>query len=223
MGLDNLSATGNLILDPFVTLFYSFLSVLPSIILALLLLVLGYAVAYLIGWATRWVIDAAIGKQLKQAKLSKAVGQTNWSSLIGELVKWFVFIIFLTVAAEILNLAKLSELLQSFVQWLPNVLFAIIIFFAGLSLVHYLDMKLKNYTRMKGMGLMRAVIKTVLIFLIILIALGQIGVNVVVLQQAFLILIAALGLGFALALGIGLGLGLRSESEKWVKDFRKNL
>lgn len=221
MGLENLTSTGNIILDPFVTLFYSFLSVLPSIILALLIVILGYAVAYLVGWVTRWVIEKGVGKQLKATKLSKAAGQTNWSSLVGELVKWFVFIIFLTVAVDVLNLSTLSDLLGSFVRWLPNVLFAVIILFAGLALVHYVDMKMKAYTKMKGMGLMRGIVKVVLIFLIVLITLGQIGVNVRVLQQAFLILVGALGLGFALALGIGLGLGLREPSTKWVKDFQK--
>lgn len=222
MALTALSETGSLILDPLYVLWYNFLAILPSVILALLILILGYCVAYLLGYVTRWILDKIISKPLRQAEVSKAIGHTNVASLIGELVKWFVFIIFLNVAVDILNLNVLSDLLTSFVRWLPNVLIAVIIFFAGVALAHYVDLKIKEHTRMRGMITLSGILKVVIVFLAVIIGLEQIGVDVGVLQSSFLIILGSIGLGLALALGIGLGLGLRNEAEDIVKRMRKN-
>ena len=223
MVLESLKTTGNLLLDPFRILITSFLNILPGIVLALLVLVLGYIVAYFIGYLVKHGVEKAVGRQLREAHLSRVMGHTNWASLIGELVKWFVFIIFLNVAVSLLQVQTLSNLLDSFVRWLPNVLFAIIIFFAGIALAHYVDIRITEHTKMKGMRTVTGIIKGVIIFLVVLVALDQIGVNVSVLQHAFLILVGALGLGFALAIGIGLGLGLKDEAHDVVKRFKKNL
>lgn len=221
--LSAISDTGSLILDPLYVLWYNFVAIIPSVILALLILILGYCVAYLIGHAVKWLLDKIISKPLREADFSKAVGHTNVASLLGELVKWFVFIIFLNVAVDILQLNMLSDLLASFVKWIPNVLVAIMIFIAGIALAHYIDIKIKEHTKMKGMLAISGVLKIVIIFLALMIGLQQIGVNVGILQSSFLIILGSLGLGLALALGIGLGLGLRSEAEDVVKKLKKSL
>lgn len=222
MVLSALSSTGSLILDPLYVLWYNFLAILPSLILALLILILGYCVAYLIGHATRWILEKIISKPLREAEFSKAIGHTNVPSLLGEFVKWFVFIIFMNVAVDILNLSVLSDLLTSFVRWLPNLLIAVMIFFAGVALAHFIDMKIKEHTKMRGMILLSGILKVVVVFLAVLIGLQQIGVNVGILQNSFLIILGAIALGFALAMGIGLGLGLRGEAEDIVKKMKKN-
>lgn len=222
MALETLGAGGSLVLDPLYALWASFVSIVPGFVLALLILVLGYCVAYLVGHVVRAGLEkVGLERKLKQAQLSRTIGHTHLSALIGELLKWFVFILFLQVAVETLNLGGLSALLDSFVRWLPNLLFAVIIFFAGLALAHYIDIKINEYSKMKGIRVLSTVIKVVVIFLVLIIGLEQIGIDVSVLKYGFLVLLGALGLGIALALGVGLGLGLRSSAENFVKDIRK--
>lgn len=224
MAVEALTQTGSLILDPLYTLWYSFVGILPSLIVAILILILGYAVAYLIGHVVKVILEKlGVSKQVKKAALTKAVGHTNVPSLAGEIVKWFVFLIFLQVAVSILNLSTLSAWLDMFVKWLPNLLVAIIIFFVGIALAHYIDIKIREHTRMKGMHAVSAVVKVVIIFLVLVIGLQQIGVEVNILENAFLIILSAIGLGFALALGIGMGLGLRKEAEGVVKKVTRKL
>ena len=224
MALNALSTTGSLILDPLYTLWLSFLAILPGIIAAILILILGYCVAFLIGHVIRTGLEKiGLSKHIQRAHLTKAVGHTNVAAVTGEIVKWFVFIIFLQVAAEVLNLGSLSSLLNTFVLWLPNVLVAIVILFAGIALAHYIEMKMHEHTSMKGMRVATAIIKVVILLLVVIIGLEQIGVQVDVLENGFLIILGSIGLGIALALGIGLGLGLRRGAEDIVKDIRKNL
>jgi len=72
---------------------------------------------------------------------------------------------------------------------------------------------------MKASG---SIFKVVIIVMVFILALKQIGVEVSILENTFMMVIGALAIGIALALGIGLGLGLRKESETIIKDLRKH-
>src|SRR3989344_1206377 len=130
MAVDNLIQSGNLILSPLLVLWNSFVMILPSVVLALLLLILGYFIAYLIGRLVRLLLEkVGLDRTIKQSGLSKEMGHTDVPALLGEVVKWFVFLIFLQEAVSILNLTSFTMVLDRFVQWLPNLLVAVVIFF----------------------------------------------------------------------------------------------
>ena len=223
MSLQALSATGNLVLDPLYTLWYSLLNILPGVVLAILLLILGYCVAYLLGHGVKLAFEKlGLDTRIKRSELGKVVGHTHVSALSGEIVKWFIFLVFLQVAVDVLNLGGLSLLLDSFVRWLPHLLIAVLVFFFGLGFAYYVDLKIRQHTVMRGMNFCAALLKCVIIFLVLIIGLQQIGVNVDILKYAFLILLGALGLGVALALGIGLGLGMKKNAEKWIDTVQKH-
>ena len=222
MVADSLTLTGNLFLQPLYQLWVDFVSVFPSIVVALLMLIIGYFIAYGVGHFFRWLLEkAGVNKYMKEAMFSKEFGHTNLPSLVGEIVKWFVFLVFLQVAVSVLNLNPLNDVLDSFVSWLPNLIVAIIIFVVGVALAHYVDKQVRMHTQMRGMLVMVGILKVVILFLVLLVGLKQIGVQVGVLENSFLILLGALGLGFALALGIGLGMGLKGEAQGWVKTWKK--
>lgn len=218
-----LVATGNLFLQPLYQLWQNFVVVFPSIVVALLILVVGYFIGWAVGHFIKWLLTkAGLDEVVKKAGLTREVGHTHVPNLLGELVKWFVFVIFLQVAVSVMNLSVLSLLLDDFVRWLPNVLFAVIIFFAGVALAHFIDLKIREHTRMRGMLVAGGILKIVVLYIVLVIGLGQVGIDVGILENAFLILLGALGLGLAVALGIGLGLGLKKHSEEWLGRWKKH-
>lgn len=221
MAMEALVRTGNLILDPLYALWYDIIAILPSLVLAVLLLILGYAVAYLIAHVVKVVLEKILGKVLREAHLTKNIGHTNVAGLLGEVTKWFVFLIFLDEAVSILNLSRISSVLGMFVQWLPNLLVAILVLFGGVALAHYIDMKVREHTNMRGMLVMSGIVKVVVLFLAVLIGLKQIGINVDVLQSSFLLIVGAVAVGLALAFGISFGLGMRKDAEGYVKRMKK--
>jgi hypothetical protein len=223
MAVEALTYTGSLILDPLYALWNALVSVLPSIVVAILVLILGYAVAYLMGHIVKVVLEKiGLNKHVRDAHLTKSVGHTNVPSLTGEIVKWFVFLLFLQVGVDILNLSTMSLWLDTFVRWLPNLIVAVIIFFVGIALAHYVDLKIRQHTVMKGMTIVGGLLKAVIMILAVLVGLKQIGIGVELLENSFLLILASIGLGFALAVGIGLGLGLRKEAEDIVKRIKRN-
>ncbi len=215
--------TNNVFLQPMFRLWQDFVAVFPSIIVAILLLILGYFVGWGIGKFFSWLLEkVGLDNLVRKNGLVKEFGHTHLPNLIGELLKWFVFIIFLQMAVDVLNLSTLSSLLDDFVRWLPQVLIAVIIFFAGVALAHYVHFKIKQHTKMRGMIIVGGLLKIVILYFALVIGLSQIGVNVSILENSFLILLGALGLGFALALGISLGLGLKDHAGEFVDDIKKN-
>jgi len=212
------------ILNPLQAIWLKIVEVLPGLIAAVLVLIVGSFIAVILGHALRVVLEKTkLDNALRKAKLTKLVGHTNVPALLGELLKWYIIIIFLQAAASLVNLGTLSTLLNSFVLWLPNLLIAVIVMLLGLAAAYYIQVKVEEHTKLKGMRLSAVVMKWVVIILVALIALRQIGVETGILENTFLLVIGALAGGLALALGISLGLSLKKDAEGLIKDIKKSL
>ena len=221
MVLQELSLASSVILDPLITLWNSFVSILPGLLAAIVVLIVGYFVAFLLGHGLKVLLEKlGLNRWLYQSAVSKAIGHTNVAAFLGEILKWYVFVIFLQVAVDLLQLGTLSNLLNTFVMWLPNVIAAVIIVFVGVALSHYIEMRIKAHTKMKGMNLSALLAKAVVLFLVAIVALKQIGIEISILENSFLIIIAALGLGIAIAIGIGFGSSLKGSSQRIIKSLK---
>jgi hypothetical protein len=221
MALDAISTTGSLILNPLISLWNGFVSILPGIIAAIIVLIIGYFVALGIGHVIKVLLEkAGLDSYLERSKFSKQVGHFNVSRVLGEIVKWYIFLVFIQAAVELLKLGALSSLLNQFVLWLPNVILAAIIVIFGVSLAHFVSMKVEEHTLTKGVRFFSKLIKIVIYYVVLVIALQQIGVEASILENSFLIVLGAFAIGIAVALGIGLGRAMQPEGREIVKDLK---
>lgn len=222
MALDAVTATGGLILNPLLSLWTGFINVLPGIVAAIIILIIGYFVSLGIGHLVRVVLEkAGLNKYMERHKMASVVGHIRVSHVFGEIVKWYVLIIFLQAAVDLLNLGALSSVLNNFVLWLPNVIVAAVVIIFGMGISHYISMKIEEHTEMKGTKFLSKIMKTVVIIMVTVVALSQIGVDVSILENTFLLLIGALAVGVAIALGIGLGKSVTLNGKKIVKDMEE--
>jgi len=221
MALDAISTTGSLILNPIISLWNSFVSILPGIIAAIILLIIGYFLALGIGHGVRVLLEkAGLDSYLERSKFSKQVGHFNLSKILGEVTKWYIFLIFIQAGVDLLKLGTLSSLLNQFVLWLPNVIIAAIIVIFGVALAHFVGMKVEEHTMTKGVKFFSKLVKIVIYYVVLVIALEQIGVEASILENSFLILLGAFAVGIAIALGIGLGKAMQGEGKEIVKDLK---
>ena len=224
MTVDALTATGSLILNPLVQLWNSFVDILPGIVAAIIVLIIGYFVALGIGHAVRHILDkSGLDRYMARSRLTGSVGHTRLSSVLGEVTKWYIFLIFLQAGVDLLSLGTLSLYLDRFVLWLANVIIAAVIIIFGLAVAHFVAMKIEEHTDMKGVKGVTKLVKGVLILIVVVIALQQIGIKVNIIENLILLIVGALALGIAIALGIGLGKGLQSESKSIVKEIKDML
>ena len=222
MALDAVTATGSLIFNPLLSLWSGFISVLPGIVAAIIILIIGYFVALGLGHLVRLLLEkAGLNSYMEKHKMASVVGHIRASNLFGEVIKWYVFIIFLQSAVDLLNLGTLSSVLSNFVVWLPNVIVAAVVIIFGVGLAHYISIKIEEHTEVKGTRFLSRILKIVIIFMVIVVALSQIGVDVSIIENSFLILIGALAAGIAIALGIGLGKSLNINGKNIVKDLEE--
>jgi len=210
--------------DPFEALKIGFIKFFPDLIAVFMLLAFGYLLGWIIGYAVKAILKkAGVDRYVEKSELSKAIGSTQVSSIFGEILKWYVFIIFFGAAVDKIDLGALSGILNSFVLWLPDLIIAIIVILIGLVVAHYVEIKIRENSKMKGIKTLSKFVKWIILFVISISAFKQIGFRVEFIEELFLIVIGALSVGIALALGIGLGLGLKKDAEKFVKGILKNL
>src|SRR3989344_7057188 len=190
MALDAVSATGSLILNPLITLWAGFINTLPGIVAAIIILIIGYFVSLGLGHLVRVVLEkAGLNGYMEKHKMANVVGHIRASNLLGEIVKWYVLIIFLQSAVDLLNLGALSSVISGFVMWLPNAVVAAIVVIFGVGVAHYISMKIEEHTEMKGTKFLSRLLKVVIIFMVVVVALSQIGVDVSIIENTFLILV----------------------------------
>jgi hypothetical protein len=222
MAVDAVSTTGSLILDPLISLWNGFVTVLPGLIAAIIILIIGYFVALGVGHGVKVLLEkASLDSYLEKSKFSSKVGHFHLSRIFGEIIKWYVFLIFIKAGIDLLSLGGLSSILNQFVLWLPNVILAAIIVIFGVAFAHFLSMKIEEHTMTKGTKFFSKLVKIVVYYIVLVIALDQIGVDSSILENTFLILIAAIAVGIAIALGVGLGKSMQPEGREIVKDLKE--
>ena len=214
MALDSIAATGTLIVSPLISLYDSFIQVFPGIIAAIIVLIIGYFISLGIGRLVKYLLErAGLDTYVRKAKISRTVGGIDISDILGEITKWYIFIIFIQAGVDLLDLGTLSFLLNKFVLWLPNVIAAALIIIFGIAVSHIVAIKIEENSEMKGVKFLTGILKVIIIILVVLTALEQIGIKTAIIENTFLLIVGAVAIGIAIALGIGLGSGLKSESK----------
>jgi hypothetical protein len=212
--------TGAMMVGPLVDMWNSLVYALPGIIAAILILVLGYLVGALIGQLVKKLLQKTkvISLVVKKIGLAQEIGKWDLEGFFGLIVKWYIFIVFLNPAAQVVRLETLAVFFSQVALWVPNIILAIVIALAGYVLAEYIAKKIRE-TKAKKNSLMAQAAKVITLVFVVLIALKQIGIEVSVAENSFLIILSGVMLGVAIAFG----LGFKDEAKSVVKDLRKRL
>ncbi len=203
------------------TLFEEFIAVLPGLISAGIVIVLGYFFARLIGAVVRNVLYRInLDKRFRRDDLDDSLGQVSLSKLFGNIATWYVFIIFLSRAVDLVEFGVLSIFLRAVVMWLPNLIAAVIMLLFGIIAADYASDRVRDIKTAR-IGVVANIARWSIITVVGLSALEQIGVNVSLAKNILLLLFGTVILAFALAVGIGFGLAMKEEARGMIRDLRK--
>lgn len=205
---------------PLATAFGRTLTAIPDLIFAVVVLLIGYLIAHIVGsLIERVLIKVKFDKWvLEKTRLRIHVGAVKLSELFALIAKWYVFILFLPPAANIIKLEPLAGFLMKLAEWIPQLILAIIIGLIGFIAADYIANKVRQ-TKAKGCRPLASLARAVVLIFTILLVLDQIGVEISIAKNSFLIILAGISLGFALAFG----LGLKDEAKKWMQGIRAKL
>ncbi|MBD3248910.1 hypothetical protein GF336_02585 [Candidatus Woesearchaeota archaeon] len=209
-----LEETGQALISPLVSLWDSFVSIIPGLIGAIVVLVIGY----IVGWAFGLLVKKVLQKVqldkfvVEKTNLQKSAGKFELSRVVGLVVKWYIFVLFLTPAAALVNLEALSEFLVKASLWIPNLIAAVLVAVIGFIAADYVASKVEEI-KSTSSKLIAYITKIIIVIFTLIIALNQLGIDVSVAESSFLIILA----GIMLALAIGFGLALKDESKPIIK------
>jgi Conserved TM helix len=198
--------------DSLRTMWGTLIGFLPSLIGALAVLIIGLVAAKILERITvRLVeylkIDSFLRRTGVEPYFDKAHVEMNIGRFIAKVVYWFIVIVFLLAASDILHFAAFSYFLRdTLIPFIPNVLVAVLIILASFVVANFLRRLV--VASVNGAGMHHARSLGVLAWWVIIIfgflsALLQIGVAITIINTLLTGIIAMLALAGGLAFGLG--------------------
>ena len=191
--------------DSLLNVLNTFLSYIPQLIGAIVILIIGFLVARalqaLVGRLlqsigfNQWMERGGIKQFFDQAQTRETP-----ASVLGKLVFWFVFIIALVMAADALGIPQVSAVLAQLVAYIPSIIAAILILILAALLANFLSSVVRGAT---NSDILASIARYAIIVYAVFAAITQLGIAVELTAPTFLILLGAVALAVAIAFGIG--------------------
>jgi len=198
------------------------ISAIPSILGALLILLLGWiitgALAGALARALRALrVNAAADRAGVTGVLQRAQIRSDVATVIAGVVKWYLRLIVVLMAADAVKLTAVSTIVNQILAFVPNLLVAVFILAAfswlaslarnvvsGIAMPNAKTMAMLAYVATLGFGVIAAA--------------TQIGVAAPLVELLF----AGIVFGLALAFGLAFGLGGRDEAAQMWRGLRSS-
>ena len=193
-------------------LWWGFVQFVPSFIVAVVFFVIGWVLGNVLAKALEQVF-----RSLKVDNLLRSIGVENFfrkagmnlnsGYFIGQVVKWFVIVVFLIPSLDLVGLNSIRDFLQNDVLgFLPRVIVAALILIIATIVAEALSKTVKASARTMNLtsaNMLGAVAKYAVWIFAFIIALGQLGVADYYMSVLFTGIIAMVSIGGALAFGLG--------------------
>jgi len=207
-----LQTSGLVLAQSLQSIWYGIVSYLPAIVFAIIIFVIGWALAHLVGKSVKHLIDitkvdSVIAKTGIKETFNKAGYGYNTGSIVGSLVKWFLIIVFLVAVFDILGLSELNAYLQQVILvFLPNVIIAAVVLVLASVVARVAGRMITGSAKAAGVhsaNFAGSVTRWAIWIFAILVALSQLGIAGGMVQTIFIGFIAMLALAGGLAFGLG--------------------
>ena len=203
---------GDVFTASFQNLWWGFMQFIPKLIIAIIFFIIGWVLGNLIAKAFEHVFSALkIDSLFKSVRaddfMSKMGMKLNTGYFVGQIVRWFVVIVFLIPSLNLVGLDDVTSFLKDDVLgFLPRIIVAVFILIIATVVADVLS-KGSNATA-KSVGLrsgnmIGSVVKYIVWVFAFIIALGQLGIAPDYMRILFGGIIGMLAIAGALAFGLG--------------------
>jgi len=184
---------------------------LPRLLIALFLFLVGWILGKILSTLSRKISSrigldemaqrSGLAQRMEQVKIARSV-----SDILGILIFWLIFLSFTLVAIRFIGLEGAIAPLQSFVEYIPNLLAAILTLIVGTILAQLVAKAVQ--AAMAGLGVefhqaVGALTQGFLIVVTIIISINQLGIDVSLLSGLLTNIVTVIVAGLALSFGLG--------------------
>lgn len=188
----------------------TFLTAIPQVIGALLILLIGWIIAGIVSRIVSALLARAGADRLFAEHGGAVYGAQSKrikpSVVAGELVKWLIRLVFLVAATNILGMPQVSALLNQILLWIPNLIVAAIILLVGPLLARFVRGLIEVGAGEMGFTnapLLGRIAEIAIVAFAVVIAINQIGIAANLVNTLFIGVVGAVALAFGLAFGLG--------------------
>jgi Conserved TM helix len=200
-----------------------------ALIFAFIPKLIGFLIIMLVGWLIAKALGKAVTFLLRKVgfdNFSNRIGLTRFeqrmgvhldpADFLGQIVFWFIILIFLVPALESLGLTSITLILNELISYIPNVFVAILILFLGTLLATIVADIVRGAIATAGIGnpnVFAEISRWVIILFAALMALTQLEIATGLVLELF----GAIVFGSALAFGLAFGLGGRDAAKRLIE------
>lgn len=199
------------------------ISFIPRFLSGFIILLIGIIIATFLRQIVREALRfVKFETLLKRYGVPESKETADWSTILAEIVRWFVIIVFLVPTAQVWGLGKFVDVLNGLLLYLPNVFIAVLLLLVGFvvsRLVYELLIaSVRGLSKESAKSIAMVGRWAVLIF-VFLVVLNQLGIASDLIRILFSGVVAMV----ALAGGLAFGLGGKKAAEEIVEKLRKKI
>ena len=205
----------------------SVIAFLPALIAAIIILIIGWVLGRILGRVVSRVLDKiGVDDALRKTSFGKAIEEsgTHIVHLFDLIVRWFIYLIAILAAIDVLNFVALSDLFNSLILYLPHIVMFLIILVAGFILIDYFADLINGWGKTKNIQFFGAIVLVLRIFfyfVILILALSQLLIDLTIIYT-FLVPVAwGVGLGVGVGIAAFLVYGLRDKAPEMMDEMMK--
>ena len=194
--------------DAISTLKDDFINIIPHVISALIILIIGVILAYifkwlskkLVGWCTRLLPNSITEKPFVKDNLPELILGT------GNLLFFITIFFSISLSLQKMGMVVLSEWLQNLGAYLPNIIGALIVIILGWKLKDYIGSsidKTLNRAGVRNSVLLSRLVSWSIFIISALVSLQQLGLDISLIITLSSVIIGVTFLGIALMFSLG--------------------
>lgn len=188
---------------------HTFMSALPRVLGAVIILFLGWLLARLAAKVVTGILKAARFNKLADRiqateMLEKANVQATASELMGRFVYWLLILVVIITTADTLGWSAVSREISKLLGYLPQLLSAIVFFIVGIYIATFVRDIVSGATRTLGISagrIISTVVYVLLFLLVLLTTLEQAGLDTSILTSNLLLIVGAVMAAAAISYG----------------------
>src|SRR3982075_1566169 len=205
----------------------TFLSFIPAIIGAVIILVIGWIIAGFLGRLVTMILSrVGFDRAAARTGVADFMVRAGWreggaSRVIGELVKWFIRLLFLEAAAEAVHLTAVTAIINQIVLFIPNLIVALIVLMIGALIARFVGDLVRGSASEMGFGspnLFASIARVAIMGFAVIVAVNQVGIAATLINTLFGGFVLALAIAIGLAFGLG---GRETAAQMWQRWYER--
>lgn len=198
------------------------------IIGALIILLIGWIAGRLIGKAVGILVDKlGVDKALEKVDTGNWLQSSGWSisRLFDVVVRWFIYIIAIMAAVDVLRIEFLSSIMQLIALYFPRLIAAAIVLVVGLLLIAFAMKWIEEALETNEIPLtnmLAPVLEAIMVVIVLVLAMDQLLIDTTIIYAFVIPLAWGLAIGIGVAIGIAVGWGGRDSVAEYMQERLKD-